>query len=97
METIESPFNEITTFILSPVVVKTLVVFLYKPKDTLPAFIDHGMSSDILPYEICVRPATGTVEIHTTTMDFYVKVFNYLTTIYGVYDDDDDESVFWER
>jgi hypothetical protein len=97
MTSIQSPFNETTTFMLSPVVVKSLVVFLYKPTDKLPEFIDHGESPDLMPYEVCIRPASGTVGIYTTTMDFYVKAFNYLTEIYGMYDDDDDECVFWER
>lgn len=97
MTTIQSPFNEISTFILSPAVSKTLVVFIHKPVAKLPDFIDHGESPEILPYEICLLSATGTISIHTLTQEFYESALNYLSHIYeSPPHDEDAETVLWE-
>lgn len=95
MASIKSPFNEISTFILSPAVVDPFAVFLWKPKDALPEFIDHGEPSEFLPYEMCVLSAIGTISIYTTTQVFYDSALNYLTAIYGSSPIDEGECVGW--
>jgi len=96
MATVKSPFNEISTFILSPAVVYPLVVFLYRPVAKLPDFIDHGEPPDILPYEMCVLSAIGTISIYTMTEEFYDSALNYLTAIYGYSPIDEGECVCWD-
>jgi hypothetical protein len=83
-----SPFNEITTHMLSPMIVKDQCIFLYSP-----AARDGFEDTD---YNVLAHLTQGTIGIHTATTEAYHQIFTYLTNLYGPYHDDDEECIFWE-
>ena len=81
---IESPFDERSTFILSPLMTDDCSVFLYKP------------CADDRSYEVTLSSA-GTIGVHVSTQELYEAALKYLSHIYGSKPHDEDhECVLWE-
>jgi hypothetical protein len=86
-----SPFNEMTTFLLSPVMVKEQCIFLYRAGMGDQDFIATDDSYGVVAYL-----TQGTIGIHTATTKAYDEIVAYLTELYGPFHDGDEECLIWE-
>ena len=96
MKSLNNPFNETSTFLLSPLMASRMTVFLYKPEALTPEleaeFFQHNSS-----YELCFKENSGTIGIHTRDESFYQEALIYLFQLYSSKPQDEDhECVLWE-
>jgi len=83
---IKSPFDAKHTLLLDPRFTTGYSVFLYK----------SDMPGTKNSYDIKLRQDWGTLGIHANTRASYYSAFNYICSIYGMPNDEDDECVLWE-
>lgn len=87
-----SLFNEITTFLLSPMMARHQCIFLYSA--------GMGEQSSIATddsYGVVAHLTHGTIGIHTATSKAYDEILAYLTDLYGASHDGDGECLIWEH
>lgn len=96
MESVKNPFNETSTFLLSPLMVSNMIIFLYKPEALTPEteaeFFQHESA-----YELSFKENSGTIAIHTRDESFYQEALIYLFKLYSSKPDDEDhQGVLWK-
>ena len=93
MESIQSPFCPRSTMLVSPLVTAGTTLFLYQPEVMTEQHRTEYLTSGRL-YEICVN--SHTVSIYTSTHEAYKEALDYLSRLYSVYTDHDNDCVLWE-
>jgi hypothetical protein len=88
-----SPFNEMTTFLLSPMMAGKQCIFLYRAGMGDQSFVADYEAE----YNVVANLTMGTIGIHTATEQIYEVIVNYLTGLYGPCHDSDDECLIWEH
>ena len=88
----DSPFNEMTTFLLSPVLADKFAIFLYRAGMGDQSFVaDYGETHNVI-----VNPMLGMITIYTSTVEFYEAARDYLTDLYKEQGQDEGECIGWE-
>ena len=86
-----SPFNEITTHLLSPMMVSEQCIFLYRAgmgdQDFIATNDSYGVVAHLTHGHIAIVPATSKA---------YDEILAYLTELYGPCHDGDEECLIWE-
>jgi len=87
-----SLFNEITTLLLSPMIAKDLVIFLYTPGEGDQSFVADYKTN----YNVVAQLSIGTITIHTATSAAFDKIYDYISGLYGFCDMDEGSCLTWE-
>ena len=87
-----SPFNEITTLLLSPMIAKDLVIFLYTAGEGDQSFVADYQTD----YDVVAQLSVGTITIHTATVAAFDKIYDYISGLYGVCDVNEEVCLTWE-
>jgi len=87
-----TPFNEITTFLLSPMMTKEFTLHVYKSGKGDQKFNeDYGFNHNVV-----FEPTLGTIRIYTASKNTFEIVSSYIIKLYGTCDIECDESLVWE-
>ena len=86
------PFNEITTLLLSPMIAKDLVIFLYAPGEGDQSFVADYQTD----YDVVAQLSVGTITIHTATDTAFEKIYAYIWGLYSFCDVNEGACFTWE-
>ena len=94
IQSIQSPFDPLSTHLLSPVVAYGMTVYLYKPlgeqsQQSEPEYYQTA-------YDICVKSTRGYITIRTISETAYTEAVIYLCRAYRSVGDENDEYILWE-
>ena len=88
-----SPFNEITTYLLSPVIVRGNAVILCRAGQG-----DQNFGEDYdTDYNVVANLTIGTIVIYTATEEVCLKISAYLIGLYGGDYIDEGVCLTWEN